>query len=174
MSILILSDSHGLTNEVKQAVERHQAAYVFHCGDFCTDHKKAPFAGMRLVRGNCDVASEVPLELGTVWKRLRIYQTHGHLFGVKSSLLKLHDRAKESGANMVIFGHTHVPVCAWERGILFLNPGSMLKPRHFLVPTYAVVEEEEADDDFVGVNVTYFNIEGTPVKERGGLFRLRR
>lgn len=174
MSILILSDSHGATAEVKAAVERHQAAYVFHCGDFCTDHKKAPFASMRLVRGNCDVDSEVPLELGSVWKNLRIYQTHGHLFGVKSSLLKLHYRAEETGANLVIFGHSHVPVCTVERDILFLNPGSILQPRHFPVPTYALVEEGEAGADFVVVNVTYFDSKGTPVNERGGTFRLRR
>lgn len=174
MGILILSDSHGASKEVKAAVERHQAAYVFHCGDFCIDHKKAPFSSMRLVRGNCDVDSEVPLERGSEWKNLRIYQTHGHLFGVKSSLLKLHYRAEETGANLVIFGHSHVPVCTVEREILFLNPGSMLQPRQFPVPTYALVEEEESGDDFVRVKVSYFDIKGTIVKEHGGSFRLRR
>lgn len=174
MSILVLSDSHGLVDEVRQAVERHNAAYVFHCGDFCTDHTKQPFAAMRLVRGNCDQESEVPLERGSVWKHLRIYQTHGHLYGVKSSLLKLHYRAEENAANVVIFGHSHVPVCTLERGILFLNPGSMLQPRNFPVPTYALVEEEAAGEDFVEVNVRFFTMSGESIKERGGSFRLHR
>jgi putative phosphoesterase len=174
VSILILSDTHGLVQEVKQVVARHSAEKIFHCGDFCVDRKREPFARMQLVRGNCDTARDVPAERKTEWKGLRIFQTHGHLFGVKSSLLRLHYRAEEVGANVVLFGHSHVPVCSTERGILFLNPGSLQLPRGFDVPTYAVLEQTELTDQEVKVSVSFYDHKGNPVKQLGGNYSLRR
>ncbi|WP_126427979.1 metallophosphoesterase family protein [Brevibacillus marinus] len=174
MSLLILSDTHGLVFEVKQTVERHQAELVLHCGDFCTDKQRVPFAAMRLVRGNCDTERDVPLELTTRWRQLVIYQTHGHLYDVKRSLLKLRYRAEEVGANVVLFGHSHVPLCTEERGVLFLNPGSLQLPRGYHQPTYASLEQLAHTDQQVEVDVRFFNHRGEPVSDLGGRFTLRR
>ncbi|WP_139490217.1 metallophosphoesterase family protein [Brevibacillus dissolubilis] len=174
MSILIMSDTHGLVREVKQVVERHQVDMILHCGDFCTDKSKEPFTAMKLVRGNCDTDRDVPEERTTHHGALTIYQTHGHLYGVKSSLLKLHYRGEETGANVVIFGHSHYPVCAEERGILFLNPGSLQLPRGFEVPTYAILTETKSDADSVDVTVTFYDHNGQVNPKRGGQFSLRR
>lgn len=173
MSLLILSDTHGLVFEVKQTVERHPAELVFHCGDFCTDKQREPFAAMRIVRGNCDVDRDVPLELTTRWRQLLIYQTHGHLYDVKRSLLKLHYRAEEVGANVVLFGHSHVPHCTEERGVLFLNPGSLQLPRGYRQPTYACLNQLACDEQRVEVEVRFFNHHGEPISELGGCFTLR-
>jgi len=174
VGILILSDSHGLVHEVKQVVARHSADLIFHCGDFCVDRQREPFSRMQLVRGNCDTAKDVPAERQATWKDLRIFQTHGHLFGVKSSLLRLHYRAEEAGANVVLFGHSHVPVCTVERGILFLNPGSLQLPRGFDVPTYAVLEQTDANEQEIHVQVTFYDHHGQTVNELGGIYALRR
>jgi putative phosphoesterase len=174
MSILILSDSHGLVREVKQTVARHDVEKIFHCGDFCVNHNNEPFSRMLLVKGNCDTAKDVPEERQTAWRDLRILQTHGHRYGVKSSLLKLHYRAEEVGANVVLFGHSHFPVCAEERGILFLNPGSLQLPRGFDVPSYALLTQTDASADRVRVEVSFFDHRGVPLQERGGTFTLRR
>ncbi|WP_029097524.1 metallophosphoesterase family protein [Brevibacillus thermoruber] len=174
MGILILSDTHGLVREVKETMERHAADKVFHCGDLCVDWQREPFAGMVLVKGNCDAAGDVPDEQLTEWKDLKILQTHGHLFGVKSSLMRLHYRAEETGANVVLFGHSHVPVCGVERGILFLNPGSLQLPRGFDVPTYAYLEQLETKKREVRVKVTYYDHRGNPLDRLGGSFSLRR
>jgi putative phosphoesterase len=174
VSVLIMSDTHGLVREVKQVVSRHDAEKIFHCGDFCADRRREPFDAMLLVKGNCDTEKDVPAERITEWKNLRIFQTHGHLFGVKSSLLRLHYRAEEVGANVVLFGHSHLPVCGVERGILFLNPGSLQLPRGFDVPTYAVMEQTGATDSEVQVSVTYYDHQGNAVKLLGGTYSLRR
>ncbi|UFJ39092.1 metallophosphoesterase [Brevibacillus humidisoli] len=174
MSALIVSDTHGLVYEVKQTVERHRPEAIFHCGDFCIDKGREPFSSMRLVRGNCDTDRGVPLELTTHWHQLKIYQTHGHLYDVKSSLMKLHYRAEEVGANVVLFGHSHFPLCTEERGVLFLNPGSLQLPRGYDVPTYACLEQLAYDSDQVEVEVRFFNHHGEPVTDRGGRFTLRR
>ncbi|WP_019120191.1 YfcE family phosphodiesterase [Brevibacillus massiliensis] len=174
MSILVLSDTHGLVQEVKQVVDRHPAELMLHCGDFCVDRRREPFARMELVRGNCDTDDSVPLDRQIKYRDLRIYQTHGHLYGVKSSLQRLHYRAEETGANVVLFGHSHFPLCTEERGILFLNPGSLQLPRGFATPTCAVIEQLESSKGGIEVEVTYFDHRGKTVKERGGRFKLRR
>lgn len=174
MGILIMSDTHGLVREVKQVVSRHDAEKIFHCGDFCTNHKNEPFSRMLLVEGNCDTAGNVPKERETVWRDLRIYQTHGHLYGVKSSLMRLQYRADEVGSNLVLFGHSHVPVCAVEHGVLFINPGSLQLPRGFRTPTYAYLQQTDATADNVGVTVQFFDYRGEPVKELGGSYTIRR
>lgn len=174
MSVLILSDTHGLVREVKDVVARHQVEHILHCGDFCVDRTREPFSAMRMVRGNCDTDRSVPEEQFTKWKDLQIYQTHGHLYNVKQSMLKLHYRAEEVGANVVLFGHSHVPVCAEERGILFLNPGSLQLPRQFPVPTYAVLSQTGAAEKNVTVEVSFFDHHGNPVAQQGGQFTLRR
>lgn len=174
MSVLVLSDSHGLVREVKDVVARHPAEVIFHCGDFCVDRHREPFSRMQLVRGNCDTAKEVPEERKTSWNGLSIYQTHGHLYGVKQSLLQLHNRAGQVGANVVIFGHSHFPVCAVERGILFLNPGSLQMPRGFKVPTYAVISKQDETAEAIDLQVLFYDQKGKIVKERGGKFLVRR
>ncbi|MFD2369916.1 metallophosphoesterase [Brevibacillus sp. GCM10020057] len=174
MGILVMSDSHGLVREVKQAVDRHQVDRILHCGDFCVDHSREPFSRMTLVRGNCDTARDVPVEQQTKWRDLHILQTHGHLFGVKSSLLRLHYRAEETGANVVVFGHSHVPVCGVQRDILFLNPGSLQLPRGFDVPTYAILEETGATAKTVTVSVAFYDHHGNAVPSLGGTYTLRR
>ncbi|MGD8188765.1 metallophosphoesterase family protein [Brevibacillus ginsengisoli] len=173
MSILILSDTHGLRHEVNKVVERHQLEQIFHCGDFCVDRTKEPFQRMKMVRGNCDMDRMVPEEAQWTWRNLRIYQTHGHLYNVKSSLLKLHYRAEETNANLVIFGHSHVPTCAVERGILFLNPGSLQLPRGFRVPTYVILDQLASTPEQVTVEVSYYDDQGNPVTELGGEFHIR-
>jgi putative phosphoesterase len=174
MSVLILSDTHGLVQEVKQVVDRHQVEMILHCGDFCVDKRKEPFAGMQLVRGNCDTATDVPLERTVTWNGLTIYQTHGHLYGVKSSLLKLHYRAEEVGANVVLFGHSHFPVSTVERGILFVNPGSLQLPRGFDKPTYAVLAKQAESPEGHQLEVVFYDHKGNVVKERGGRYLVRR
>lgn len=174
MAILVISDTHGLVSEVQQVVERHSVDNILHCGDFCVDHQREPFSRMILVRGNCDTTKAVPTEEQTRWKDLNILQTHGHLYGVKSSLLRLHYRAEETGANLVVFGHSHIPVCGVVRDVLFLNPGSLQMPRGYDVPTYAIVEQDGTTEKTVEVTVTFFDNQGNSVPDMGGSYSLRR
>lgn len=175
MSVLILSDSHGAVHEVVEVVGRHpEAEAIFHCGDFCVDPKRAPFAKMELVRGNCDFATEIPNERTTYWNGLTFYQTHGHLYDVKYSLLSLRYRAEEVGANVVLFGHSHFPVCDVEEGILYINPGSLMLPRGFHTASYVTLSKVGETDTSIQVDVQFFDRKGAIVKERGGNFTVRR
>ena len=52
-------------------------------------------------------------------------------------------RAKEEACDVVLFGHTHMPLVTEEDGVLFVNPGSVALPRQAdRRRTYAVINVE--------------------------------
>ena len=54
-----------------------------------------------------------------------MYMTHGHLHGVKTGLERLLTAARNEGAQMVLYGHTHqADYHIEEDGLYVLNPGS--------------------------------------------------
>ena len=142
MKLLVVSDTHGEKDPLTQVIERHRGdeIQVFHCGDFC--FPSATYPGITYVRGNCDRDEEILYENIIEIGALRILHVHGHQYKVKETSLKLQYRAMELGANLVFFGHTHIPTCVKNKNILYLNPGSLLVPRFYPVPTYAVVTIE--------------------------------
>lgn len=68
----------------------------------------------------------------------KIFMTHGHRYGVYSSLENLEHEAQIVGADFVFFGHTHVPQFEYRKCIL-LNPGSISLPRSYSSPSFAMV-----------------------------------
>ncbi len=133
MWVGVLSDSHGDIGRVEQAVKAMgKVDMVIHAGDFYQDILcLANRTGVDVhgVVGNCDWRVPGPHEEVLELCGHRIYLTHGHLYGVMKSLLRLTDRAQEVGAEMVIFGHTHIPQNEKVDGIRCLNPGSVARPR---------------------------------------------
>ena len=59
----------------------------------------------------------------------RIFVTHGHAYGVKSGLGRLIDKAESVGADIALYGHSHIPDLTYMRGISAFNPGSISMPR---------------------------------------------
>ena len=57
--------------------------------------------------------------------------------GVKTGLLRAQYRALEQNADLLLFGHTHVPLVDAASRPMMLNPGSIGDPRR---PTYGVLE----------------------------------
>ena len=72
--------------------------------------ERFPALPMEGVPGNCDWGScdqpERLLEIGGV----RIFALHGHTRNVKRSPMAAMYAAKEYGAQVLLFGHTHVPL----------------------------------------------------------------
>ena len=57
-----------------------------------------------------------------------LFITHGHRHSVKSNLMVLSYRAKEVGADIACFGHSHQLGAEMVNGTLFINPGSIRLP----------------------------------------------
>ncbi|WPK10736.1 metallophosphoesterase [Lysinibacillus louembei] len=145
MKILVMSDTHG-DAEVIRLVRSQQedSDIVIHCGDSELSYDHPNLADVVRVRGNCDYTdNRFPDEDVIIHGHVKIYVTHGHLFQVKSSLLALSYRAKELGANICCFGHSHVLGAEMIDDILFINPGSLLMPRGRREQSYVVLTVEQ-------------------------------
>lgn len=141
MRILVFSDSHGTLEPMRRAIERFSPDTVIHLGDYVEDsaalEREYPFQALIRVRGNCDAGHyDVESEATPCWQGVRFLAVHGHRYGVKAGLLRLSYAAQEEGAQVVLFGHTHIPFCEQTMGRWFINPGAC----GGAAPTCAVVE----------------------------------
>ena len=124
--LLILSDSHNSTGAVERILHAESdATAVIFLGDGLRDLEEAltfyPKMKVYAVAGNCDFGALEPLD---AFDQVVVFYTHGHMYGVKYDLDTLTDAATARGAEVALFGHTHIPV-AEQRGKVFLfNPGS--------------------------------------------------
>ena len=64
---------------------------------------------------------------------LRIFATHGHLFGENNP-------PKLKAGDILLCGHTHVPACKRIGEITYLNPGSVSIPKEGSERSYMTVE----------------------------------
>ncbi len=143
MKFLIFSDSHGRTAAMERALARHRDAdAVFFLGDGIADAEEICLRGgcppFFRVLGNCDSSlsfygMERPLTETYTAAGHRILLLHGHTVGAKYRLSGLISAGKSAGADIVLYGHTHVPaetrLSEEEGGPLWLfNPGSIGAP----------------------------------------------
>ena len=123
------------------AIERLRPDAVIHLGDHLEDAEsmESVFSGVDFyhVPGNCDFFTCAPPSLTVSLDGVRIFLTHGHLFGVKSGLTRLTLEARRVGAQLALFGHTHIQHLEERGGITLLNPGTAGRFGH---SGYAVVE----------------------------------
>ena len=95
---------------------------------------------IRAVAGNMDWSDKLEDELCFSVGRHVIYLAHGHRFGVHGGTYRLTERARQMGADIAVYGHTHAPDYGTENDVLVINPGSIAKPRQDgWQKTYAVM-----------------------------------
>lgn len=147
MKIGVISDSHGSNTCLLLALKTlGKVDMVLHAGDHFKDIKTikelidVPIIG---VGGNCDFRGPDE-ELVELPRSRKLLLTHGHKYGVKYSLNRIAYRGEELGVQVVVFGHTHIPVNEKLGDILLFNPGSPTRPRGLdLRPTCGLLEIEE-------------------------------
>ncbi|MBQ6154143.1 MAG: phosphodiesterase [Ruminococcus sp.] len=161
MKYLIASDIHGsevYCSKLIEAYRRESADRLILLGDILYHgprndlpegyDPKGVFALLNAykneilcVRGNCDtevdqmvldfpiMAEYALLDAG---ERL-IFLTHGHHYNINSlPPLKQGD--------ILIYGHTHIPLCEEKDGVLCLNPGSVSLPKNGTPHSYMTLE----------------------------------
>ena len=150
MKYLIASDLHGsatYTGELLAAYDREQADRLLLLGDLLyhgprndlpdgyQPKKVAELLNARRgeifsVRGNCEAeVDQMMLDfpaladccLLAVGSRT-VYATHGHRFN-RDNLPPL------KAGDVLLYGHTHVPLCETVAGIVCMNPGSVSIPK---------------------------------------------
>lgn len=146
MKILVISDTHGDTRKAEEAIRKNREAdLVIHLGDYIRDAEKLsgmfPDIPFEYIYGNCDFmtngsSAEKILEVGGK----RVFITHGHRYSVKWGYERLFRKAEELQADILLFGHTHIPDMVEKEGRIILNPGSPSEPRAESRESYAVIE----------------------------------
>jgi len=158
----IISDTHGSLTTWKTVYQNFfkSADLILHCGDVLYHGPRNPLpvgynpaelardlnaltTPLVIVKGNCDaevdqMVLDYPME---VYFRLflgdlRILVQHGHAPYLPAKV--------EKGFNLLISGHTHLPVIKKEDGLIRLNPGSPSLPKDDeKTPTIALIEENQ-------------------------------
>ena len=171
MKILIASDSHGRLLAVKKfdrLVQKYNPDKIVLLGDFLyngprngvpEDYDPMGVADILNryadkiigIRGNCDSrVDEAVLRFRMQDSRVvyvngfRCDLIHGDL--LTSNLLQV-----ERG-DILMYGHTHIPMLKREDGVIYLNPGSPSFPKNGFPPSYAIfdrgiIEVHNLEDD---------------------------
>ena len=155
--ILVVSDSHGDDRNIKYALDvEWPVDALIHCGDMEHDIRKTIGEEYDIdiysVTGNCDFYLPAQSEILVKFGYYKVLVVHGHEHGVKYSTDRLYLHAKEKFADVVLYGHSHVPDVEEKGGILIANPGSISYPRQFSRnKSYAVLTI--SDDKMPGVEI---------------------
>lgn len=78
-----------------------------------------------VVKGNMDFDSYADEYELFDFAGKKIFATHGNLYGVKDDLSKLKRTAIEKGADICLYGHTHIQHHETDGGLLVINPGAV-------------------------------------------------
>lgn len=167
-NVLIVSDSHGLSDELQMIQDRHDVSQMIHCGDSELLKDDPVMEKFITVAGNCDSDPRYLNEHILQIDDLTLFMTHGHLFSVKTNLLSLSYRAAEVEADVVCFGHSHVAGTEKIDGRIYINPGSIRMPRGRSEKTYVLLSWV----DHQHMNVQYYDVYGNVITDLSKIFSL--
>lgn len=159
MKICVFSDSHGYAEHMIETVFRESPDLCFFLGDGERDletlRSRFPTLAVNAVRGNCDSFSTQPQLLNCVVGLVRIFAVHGHRYEVKydDMLHELCSAALRDNADIVLFGHTHLPLLDHRLGLTILNPGTIGRVRE---PSYGLMNIENGK---AAVEIKYVDVE---------------
>ena len=155
MTLVVISDSHGKRQRVTDVLERHgRCEAVLFLGDGLGDVEAV--SGLAAVRGNCDGlcflwGADVPMERTLCFGEYKILMMHGHSHGVKSGVERAAAYAAAKGADILLYGHTHVRQEKYfpqgseigdvvlDKPLWVFNPGSLGQPSDG-TPSYGIIE----------------------------------
>ena len=133
MKIGVLSDTH--IDDLSSGLEfmDHLCAgpfaevdVILHAGDIVHPDLLHCFTGRPIigVRGNCDAAApDLPVKRICTFAGFRIGLIHG--WGGSGDLLEyVVDSFADESLDVLVFGHSHTPLCRLDGSLLLLNPGS--------------------------------------------------
>nr|WP_048187526.1 YfcE family phosphodiesterase [Methanococcus voltae] len=163
MRIGIISDTHipdrhtcREIDDINECIKEQFSEYVenelkkvdliIHCGDLTSkevieklNELKSTKYKLILVKGNIDrydpILSKIdlPQEYEFIVNGLKIGVIHGNTIEPRGDKLKLKYMALEKGWDVLISGHTHIPMIesveGFDKTIMLLNPGSFTCPR---------------------------------------------
>ncbi|RSK27281.1 metallophosphoesterase [Bacillus sp. HMF5848] len=138
MRIIVVADTHMpkmAKSLPKELIDDLKACdLILHCGDWQTIdvyHLFKQYGPVEGVHGNVDdeqLTKHLPLKQVISVGGFRIGIKHGH--GSSSTTEKRVLKAFQSDElDIILFGHSHIPVCKYVNNMLLINPGSPTNKR---------------------------------------------
>ncbi|WP_054750870.1 YfcE family phosphodiesterase [Lacticaseibacillus thailandensis] len=148
MKILVASDTHGDDLILQELLTEypHMDGY-FYCGDSELRASNPLFQQWQAVQGNMDYDPDFPLTLTAHVAGHTIFMAHGHKYAVGWRRDELVAAGQAVGADVILYGHTHVALAEVHQGILVVNPGSISQPRGELASLGGMYAVVTVDDD---------------------------
>ncbi len=132
----VISDTHGRLHPGVMNIFK-DVDHIIHAGDVCGSdiiEELGKLAQVTAVKGNMD-SGKLSLKLNAT-ESVKIGPALIYVLHIPGMLdIIPHER----GFNVVITGHTHIPLVKTEDGVLYLNPGSATCPKHQNSPTAAML-----------------------------------
>ncbi len=133
MKIMIVSDSHGRDTFLERAIKKVKPIDLFiHLGDFegSEEYIRAIVpCRTEMVSGNNDYFTGLDKDKIITVGKYFLFLTHGHRYGVNFGTERIKEAAKQYGAGIAVFGHTHRPLIDMSGNVWAINPGSITQPR---------------------------------------------
>lgn len=140
MKLVIFSDVHGRKTLLERILQFNpDADHFLSLGDSELSMDYLLDLDIIGVKGNYPRDPGLGYEHYMEFHGQKFMLTHGHKFGVRGGLKKLALKAFKEEAKVVLYGHTHVAKATCINHVLFLNPGSVYRPRNKLQPSYCVM-----------------------------------
>ncbi|MFD1038393.1 metallophosphoesterase family protein [Virgibacillus byunsanensis] len=149
MKIVVTADTH-LSNQGKQLPNRlvtacKTADLIIHAGDWKSmDVYKtlSSYGEVKGVYGNVD-----PDEITEQFPSQQIVEVNGFNIGVvhghgdkKTTEKRVMEAFEEEEVDVIIFGHSHIPVIRYVKGELLFNPGSPTDKRKLRYYSYGILD----------------------------------
>ncbi len=152
--ILIISDSHFLRKEalIDFIEQFDDLEGTIHCGDIYFNYQSGDIHNFYICKGNNDFAPIPPINHFKL-AGLTFTTIHGNqnYFAYEPETLKT--LLKDYPADVICFGHSHVPYFYQDEDVMILNPGSLSLSRTYpKVNTYALLDPNTKE-------VTFYDVE---------------
>ncbi|HIU64013.1 MAG TPA: YfcE family phosphodiesterase [Candidatus Avacidaminococcus intestinavium] len=143
MIIGITGDTHGSKKALRQVLSTAPPVDCWlHTGDYSQDAEFLAYESklpVYKVAGNTDpVQGRANLDEVLLLDNTKIWLTHGHHYMRDYRIEELAWWGRKLEVDIVVFGHTHIPLIKWFGDILLLNPGSPVQPRDEQGPSFMV------------------------------------
>ena len=168
MKIIVFSDIHGSSiaaNALRRLEEKYSPDLYFCLGDILAAGEGSEIiqffqlhsSKIVAVKGNCDSRYDESL-LNVALREQRSFDYLGHTCHLRH--IPFYDAISFPPSHIVMYGHTHRKVLYSEKGVLYLNPGSLALPRDGIA-SYALMEDgvitlRERDTDAILHEFRYF------------------
>ncbi len=145
MRVIVVSDTHRqIDSFIDKVRTMDKPDLILHLGDNTIDGDKIQEelgVSVIQVKGNGDFSSTYKEDELIEIRGKKIFLTHGHRYRVNYSNDTLYYKGLELGADLVLYGHTHIPEIIQEENMLIMNPGSPSSPRgRDMKPTFGLLE----------------------------------